>query len=326
MKHLFLSLYLLLSILFNPFNVKKVNEFNISSNIEFDCSSIEFAFDSSCYKESTFEGKIKITRLKESKENFNINISIINEGFIYSYLDDPTLSYSQYISFLNYYFDFKIDKSYLINNFKIRIDYSYLDSYKTIFIPFSSDYLNIVDEEKVDIYYKAKLANNTLYIYKNTIDLTYISLFKDQIYYDFLKFKFLKIKTQDDTLVLNSVVLGLEDNSSVFKDVSTYLFSYALFPLNFKKEENEYFCFNENLFYLDETSFLLKKNSSEKNNILTKNIYFPSNKYDEFKESSSFLILTFNNYLTIKYNFLLTVENNLRSKEFFILQSNEALL
>ena len=121
----------------------------------FDSSRIEFVFDKDCYTDEYFTSNIKITRLKESSKEFTIYLSIINDGFIYSFKDNPNLKFSKLINFLNYNFSCTINKSYLVNNFKFRIDYSYLDSYKTIFIPFSSDYVICEDRNKFDIYYKA---------------------------------------------------------------------------------------------------------------------------------------------------------------------------
>lgn len=327
MKYILCNLLIFLNVFFSFFPSKNLSTNISESNVMFDSSRIEFVFDKDCYTDEYFTSNIKITRLKESSKEFTIYLSIINDGFIYSFKDNPNLKFSKLINFLNYNFSFSINKSYLVNNFKFRIDYSYLDSYKTIFIPFSSDYVICQDRNKFDIYYKAVLSKNSLKTYYSQLDFNYIDLFKNQIYYDFLKFKYLKVLIKEDEVNISSTLFEIEDKSRVFKNIcSIYDFDYACFPLNFKIIDKTYEFFNSTIFYIDQETFLEHKEISEKYNYPTKNIYFPNSFYEYFSNCSCSLIFELNSYLTLKFNFILTIENCNRTSEFEIKELNEGIL
>lgn len=326
MKYFVLSLVMLFNVLFSIYQPIEYKTNIEERNIDFDCSKIEFVFDKNCFNEELFISTIKITRLKESSSNFEIYLSIINDGFIYSYNDNPTLKFSKKIDFLNYNFTFSINKEFLVNNFKFKIEYSYLDSFNTIFIPFSSDYLLSSNCNTLNVYYKAILNNNILKIYNSLLDFKYIELFKYQLYYDFLKFKYLKVDISGEYIDVTNCYFEIEDKNRVFKDISiVYDFEYSIFPLNYRIDGNTYEFYNNETFYLNQESFLESKNMSEFYNYPTKNIYFPTSYYESFKNSNCSLIIELNSYLFLKYDFLLTIENNARNSGFSIIELNEAI-
>ena len=81
-------------------------------------------------------------------------------------------------------------------------------------------------------------------------------MFKNQIYYDFLEFKYLKVLIKEDEVNISSTLLEIEDKRRVFKNIcSIYDFDYACFPLNFKIIGKTYEFFNSTIFYIDQETF-----------------------------------------------------------------------
>ena len=132
---------------------------------------------------------------------------------------------------------------------------------------------------------------------------------------------------KEDEVNISSTLFEIEDKKRVFKNIcSIYDFDYACFPLNFKIIDETYEFFNSTIFYIDQETFLEHKEISEKYNYPTKNIYLPNSFYEYFSNCSCSLILKLNSYLTLKFNFIITIENSNRTSEFEIKELNEGIL
>ena len=156
----------------------------------------------------------------------------------------------------------------------------------------SSPNIVSVKNQYTRIYSRAKLSNNILSNFEERIEFLnlpkviempyYFKFYSDQMY--------LRAGTMSKTRRFGSAYLCFLDNGNFFKKSFDYHFKFpeyrgaVLQSFNDDPAENYIRIFYQRAFYVDQETHMCSKESSDfKRCVATRDIFFPINKYDEYK-------------------------------------------